>query len=297
MLQKGFFNVDPFNPNPYWDNTIVNLSGASKFEQNIVFVPGRYRIELAPGKSRQFVGTEPEKTQTYVSNMDYIENITEPFIVRAYCGSNATNKSVGTNPYVGEFKVNGVNGPSHAAPIDVNHIFGAGGGNGNNYGVYLGNARVSGGANCLGNGAVEPNEIFGTSYYGAGSCLHLLPVGGVFGTDYIRAYHAAPLSGAPGSAYGGAAGVKYFTSQGGGSSWGTRGGNSPYGSGGPTGDTSSLMPDPTPGTGIGAGGKIISGVVVGAGAYFNGTIWIDAPGNTTNTGSSYIRVTYLGPLR
>jgi hypothetical protein len=36
--------------------------------------------------------------------------------------------------------------------------------------------------------------------------------------------------------------------------------------------------------------------VLGAGAYFNGSTWVDVPGKKTNTGSSYIRVTYLGPL-
>ncbi|MEE1030032.1 MAG: hypothetical protein UIC65_03340, partial [Alphaproteobacteria bacterium] len=49
MLQKEFFQVQPFNPNPYWNPVIVNLSGASKFEANTVFVPGRYKIEVAPG--------------------------------------------------------------------------------------------------------------------------------------------------------------------------------------------------------------------------------------------------------
>lgn len=29
MLQKEFFKLKPFNPEPYWDNVIVDLSGAT----------------------------------------------------------------------------------------------------------------------------------------------------------------------------------------------------------------------------------------------------------------------------
>lgn len=305
MLGKEFFMTKPFNPGPYYDNVIVNLSGAQKFEEDTVFFPGRYRIELAPGKSYNLFNIFDD-TKSFVSNMNHVENITQHFIIRAYCGSNGSNGSVGINQYMGIFKVNGVNSPSHNAPIDVTHIFGAGGGNGNSQlasPLNL-NQYVSGGPNCLGDGPIQGNDIFGNGYGGAGSCLHLIPVGGVFGTDYIRAYHASPVSGAPGSAYGGAAGVCYYTQQGGGFSWGTRGGNSPYGNGGTTDNLEVTGITCTEGTGIGAGGKTaninVNGTnikaILGAGAYFNGTTWIDEPGNTTNTGSSYIRVTYLGPL-
>ena len=296
MLQKEFFQVQPFNPNPYWDNTIINLSGSQKFEENTVFVPGRYRIQIAPGKSATNLWFNPvlPTNLTLVSNMDYIETINEPFIVRAYCGSNATSNSIGTNPYEGVFKVNGVQQWVYGqVGVDVNHIFGAGGGN-----SYLtngfGDSTFLGGPNSLGNGCVCYDGLYGKNLYGgAGSCLHLLPVGGTFGTNYIRAYHTTPQGGNPGSALGGGAGGD--TTGGGGGSYWFRGGNSPYGTGGQPGNA---------GTGIGAGGQKVPLIVgqttvmvsVGAGAYFNGTTWIDAPGNTTNTGSSYIRVTYLGPL-
>lgn len=305
MLQKEFFNVQPFNPNPYWSNTLVNLSGASKFDQNTVFKPGRYKIELAPGKS-VLNETGTIGNGLFISNMEYIENITQPFIIRAYCGSDATNTSIGTNLYSGPFKVNGITSTVNQNGIDVNHIFGAGGGNvyQNHDGAYWGKWYNRGGGNCLGNGNIITNTFTNTtSYGGAGSCLHLIPVGGTFGTNYIRAYHAACNLGIPGSAYGGAAGGGYTGS----TDWATRGGNSPYGNGGPA-----QLYTPTlfngywcsTGSGVGAGGKkinvSISGytyqVVVGAGAYFNGTTWIDAPGSSSSTKSSYIRVTYLGPL-
>lgn len=314
MLQKDFFQVQPFNPNPYWDNTIVNLSGAQKFEQNTVFKPGRYKIELAPGKGAYNDSTLiPEAIAasgglTLVPNMTYTENITQPFIIRAYCGSNATKTSIGTNLYSGSFKVNGITSNTTQHGIDVNHIFGAGGGNAyiNASGAYWGKWYNRGGGNCLGNGNIITDTFTNTtSYGGAGSCLHLIPVGGTFGTDYIRAYHACCNVGIPGSAYGGAAGGKYVNSSAG--DWGYRGGNSPYGNGGTAQQYTPVIFDGyecSAGSGVGAGGKTInytnSGytyqVVVGAGAYFNGTTWIDKPGNLSSTNSSYIRVTYLGPL-
>lgn len=307
MLQKGFFNVDPFNPNPYWDNTIVNLSGASKFEQDTIFKPGRYRIEVAPGKSIYNGGIQyTVPGSTLVSNMTYIENINEPFFVRAYCGSDATTSAIGTNPYSGAFKVNGITSTVNQNGIDVNHIFGAGGGNYyiNLSGGYGGKWYNRGGGNCLGNGNIVTDTFTNTSSYGgAGSCLHLIPVGGTFGTDYIRAYHAASNLGIPGSVYGGAAGGVYNNTSVG--DWATRGGNSPYGNGGSAQHRNAEWQYMcTPGSGVGAGGKtvayVINGttaqIVVGAGAYFNGTTWIDAPGGLSSTKSSYIKVTYLGPL-
>ena len=288
MLQKEFFQVQPYNPNPYWEGTVVlNLSGASKHEGAQIFYPGRYRIEVAPGG---FVNSGNPNT-VYGGSQTYFnieEEITVPFKAWAYCGGNASNGSVGTNPYSGTYKVDGKTSDTQAAGTDVNHIFGAGGGN-----YYTSsssshtNARAGG--NCLGNGSITYYSFNSRYiYYGAGSCLHLVPVNGNWVTDYIRAYHAAPTAGVPGSAYGGGA-AGYIGSSG--SSWGYRGGNSPYGTGATTSYTS--------GNGIGSG-KVIteSGTryMVGAGARFNGTQWIDVPGNITNTVTSLIKITYLGPL-
>lgn len=296
MLQKGFFNVEPFNPNPYWENTVlVNLSGAQKFEENTVFLPGRYRIELAPGKNYDFIDTN----KSFVTNISREETITQKFIVRAYCGSNGENGTAGTNSYSGAFKVNGINpgNVTQVPGIDVNHIFGAGGGNGW-FGMAWGSHKYyGGGPNCLGNGYYYTDGALNTTaWYGAGSCLHILPVGGTFGTNYIRAYHAAPVSVSPGSAFGGA-GTGPGPGTGFADSWFTRGGNSPYGNG--------ATSENSQGTGIGSGGGRVYGTIsgitkdwtVGAGAYFNGSNWVDAPGNLTNTGSSYIKITYLGPLQ
>lgn len=296
MLLNGFFMTDPYNPNPYWNPVIVNLSGASKFEANTVFVPGRYKIEVAPGATSL---ENPFGMGVGIVNMVYEETITQPFIVRAYCGGNPTSSAVGTNPYSGAFKVNGRTAGTQANGIDVNHIFGAGGGNEHTSSAYLYNSYCGGGGNCLGNGSTDTGTGTASNvYYGAGSCLHLLPVGGVFGTDYIRAYHAAPAAGVMGGAYGGGQGGE-VTGIGG--DWAYRGGNSPYGNGG---SASSNLSNRA-GKGIGGGGKLktitYSGqtftFAIPGGAYFNGTTWVDHPGWTTsNPFRSRIRITYLGPL-
>lgn len=310
MLQKEFFQVQPFNPNPYWNPVIVNLSGAQKFEENTVFVPGRYKIEVAPGRGTSYLNNSnggvffPDEL---IVNMTYIEDITQSFIIRAYCGSDGTKTAIGTNPYSGSFKVNGQTASVSQAGIDVNHIFGAGGGNMLHRDLYLFNTYGVGGGNCLGNGTIEP--FFSNSFSdpnaiyhgGAGSCLHLLPIGGTFGTDYIRAYHAAPKASLPGGAYGGGAGANMAPTLSG-DFW-FRGGNSPYGNGG----VPASSDNPIPGTGVGAGGQLrpyvdpltqetVLGTTSG-GAYFNGTTWIDRPGEFDNNSfSSRIRITYLGPL-
>lgn len=290
MLQKEFFNTSSFNPSPYWDPVIVNLSGAQKFEENTVFVPGRYRIEVAPGGYFSSAGTSVQTR--FASYLNYEESITVPFMVRAYCGSNASVSSIGTNPYSGVFKVNGLTTDTQTNGVDVNHIFGAGGGNARTSGTY--GVQYRGGGNCLGNGSKDHNTFGGADiYFGAGSCLHLLPVNGVFGTDYIRAYHAAPYAGICGGAHGGGAAGPY----GDGVSWTYRGGNSPYGNGGAS--------NRAKGDGAGGGGtpkqyinqygNVVTMYVAG-GAYFNGTNWIDVSGDPLNTTTSLIRITYLGPL-
>lgn len=286
MLLKGFFNTDPFNPNPYWDNTVlVNLSGAQKFDDNTIFPIGKYRVEIAPGGWCNSSGVLSGSNSTYI-NIE--ETIPTPFIVRAYCGGNATTSSVGTNLYSGDFKVNGITSDTQSHGVDVNHIFGAGGGN-----YYTTSSSPltqpvhgRGGGNCLGDGSISTIGT-ATLYFGAGSCLHFLPVGGVFGTDYIRAYHVAPYAQACGSAYGGGAAGYVGSSDG---RWGYRGGNSPYG----TGATTSY----TAGTGIGAGGTHVpvnpGMAYVAGGARFDGTQWIDVPGDPNNTKTSLIKITWLG---
>lgn len=294
-----FFNTESFNPAPFWENTVLlDLNGAAKFEDDTVFPAGRYRIQIAPGEAYMsddvFEGLF--KTE-YINYMDFEEEIKEPFIIRAYCGSDGTSSSYGTNPYDGSFKVNGVGQNVKQNGIDVNHIFGAGGGNGYILG-YNADTYLPGGGNCLGNGAHCVNtagSLRRVNNYGAGSCLHLMPVGGVFGTDYLRAYHISAYAPCPGGAYGGGASHKNVE---GGGDWYYRGGNSPYGIGGTT-----SSPE---GKGIGGGGKIqiidlgggyTSEIARSAGAYYNGKIWIDHPSGTqTGTGSSYIKIIYLGGL-
>ena len=292
MLMNGFFLTEPANPWPYSNNVIVNLSGAQKFEDGRIFAPGKYRIEIAPGgqcsSGSDTPGVPKGGGNSYIN---IVETIKEPFKVRAYCGGNATLGSVGINPYVGPFKVNGKTEDTQSPGIDVNHIFGAGGGNSFSRGTSPMSPLVHcrGGGNCLGNGSISTVGT-NTFYYGAGSCLHLMPEQGTFGTDYIRAYHVAPNALSCGSAYGGAAAAYHVGIDG--SNWGYRGGNSPYGNGG----TTSLEP----GQGIGAGGKhiTISGgtTELAAGARFDGTQWIDVPGDYYNTVTSLIRITYLEPL-
>ena len=293
MLQKEFFQVQPYNPNPYWSPVVVNLSGAQKFEENTIFIPGRYKIEVAPGGYYSSAGSEVQTgCGTY---FNYEESITVPFMIRAYCGGNASASSIGTNPYSGSFKVNGRTSDTKSSGIDVNHIFGAGGGN-SLYATSNVTTHYRAGGNCLGDGSIDLRSASGSNtniYYGAGSCLHILPIGGTFGTDFIRAYHAAPYAGICGGAYGGGAAGPYGTNV----SWSYRGGNSPYGSGGSS--------NRQKGSGVGGGGTrvqyigpggITSTLYVAGGAYFDGTNWIDVPGNRLNTVSSIIRVTYLGPL-
>lgn len=328
MLQKEFFQVQPFNPNPYWDPVIVNLSGAQKFEEDTVFMPGKYRIELAPGTQ----AIKPEEVPYnagalgYIVNMDYLEEIAQPFIIRAYCGGsgNYASKIPGTNPYIGPYKVNAIdartiNRDNYPTGIDVNHIFGAGGGNHRYYNSTSGTGAgtsYGGGANCLGDGSWFRYSDYGsgdTNYVGgAGSCLHLLPIGGTFGVDYIRAYQAAAhQTDFKGSAYGGGQGHRDDSTSTG--SFYSRGGNSSYGNG--SSDYYQNGQFYYTDTGIGGGNKIGPGdsfypydMPRSAGAYFNGTMWIDSPGNvklytrTSNTTAiktgkdSYIKITYLGPL-
>lgn len=301
MLGKVFFDSESFNPSPFWENTVLlDLTGASKYEADKIYPAGRYRIQVAPGKSwyDSGDGTGLLDITNDAGYMDFEERITQPFVVKAYCGSDATASGYGTNPYEGQYKVNGIAPGVKQNGIDVNHIFGAGGGNVFDP-SYMSDKYYGGGGNCLGNGnTCQRTYTSGKKsvwHHGAGSCLHLLPVGGVFGVNYLRAYHLAAFSNVPGGAYGGGASRAYL---GVGTEWVTRGGNSPYGSGG--------TPESPEGKGVGGGGKIkvvsYEGIewkiICSAGAYFNGNNWVDHPSGTqpSNGLSSFIRITYLGGL-
>lgn len=285
MLQKEFFQVQPFNPNPYWDPVLVSLSGAQKFEEDTVFSPGRYKIEVKAGKGDEDTTSEFVRGHGGLITENIAVNRT--FIVRAYCGSaGKTTVSGGLNPYVGPFKVNGyrVNG----VPPTVNHIFGNAGSVGGGIGY---NCPSSG--NSLGNGAIIDTYGF-TS--GAGSCLHLIPVGGTFGADYLFAFHTTGGvsdfldPGGTGGAYGGGASGSSFSIAGGSVVTTSNGGSTPYGQGG-AGVNNRAGNN---GTGIGHGNRN----TVGAAAWFNGTSWQDSTADplSATTADGYIRITYLGPL-
>lgn len=282
-LQNGFFMVKPFNPNPYPNPVIVNLSGAQKFEEDTVFNPGKYKIEVKAGSGSEYTTGEFAFGFGGLITENIVVNRT--FIVRAYCGSAGKLYNFGgANPYVGPFKVNGysVNG----VPPTVNHIFGNAGSVGGGVGY---NCPSSG--NSLGNGAILENVSSG-----AGSCLHILPVGGVFGTDYLFAFHttggiAFTLDiGGTGGAYGGGASGTSFSTFGEDVSTTSNGGSTPYGQGG-AGVKNRIGNN---GTGIGHGNN--NGI--GAAAWFNGTSWQDSTANpgAVTIPDGYIRITYLGPL-
>lgn len=301
MLQKEFFGVESFNPRPYFDNTILNLSGAAKFEADTVFKPGRYSVDVQAGATYrngyEWVGIPARIMQQIIVN--------SPFIIRAYCGSKATESSGGINPYSGTFKVNAWSSKSDVP--SVSHIFGNSGSPccipDNNY-IY---AATSG--NCLGNGTLS---VQGTLYQaaGAGSCLHFMPLGGVFGTNYIFAFHvtasaakgalSAGDSAGVGSAYGGAgSGSSYYAGSSGlviGKSYSFNAGSTPYGNGGAGVYAANYYSVGNSGTGIGYGyGGGIS--ANGSGAWFNGTNWQDSRSVASSKDQDgHIIVTYLGPI-
>ena len=284
-LQNGFFMVKPFNPNPYINPVIVNLSGAQKFEEDTVFMPGRYKVEVKAGNGHEYTPGEGVLNFGGLITENIIVNRT--FIVRAYCGSSGKLQNFGgTNPYVGPFKVNGysVNG----VPPTVNHIFGNAGSVG---GSTMYDSPSSG--NSLGDGAII-SKYGWTS--GAGSCLHIMPVGGVFGTDYLFAFHTTggisdPLSpGGTGGAYGGGASGSSISIAGETVVTTSNGGSTPYGQGG----AGVKNRRGNNGTGIGHGNN--NGT--GAAAWFNGTSWQDSStdASTVSVADGYIRITYLGPV-
>lgn len=289
MLQKVFFNVDSFNPEPYWTNPIVNLSGNQKFDDPTVFIPGVYSVDVQAGAG---------SSGGYAGRIQKEIEVTSPFIVRAYCGSKGSSSVEGRNPYSGTFKVNAIGPQDENGVPAVTHIFGNRGSCSKGYfGKLIVMADYCSG-NCLGNGIRHSG-----SSLGAGSCLHLLPVGGVFGTDYLFAFHCTTNrygysgggGGGGGSAYGGAgSGGVYVNDY---SLTSYAGGSTPYGSGG-AGVTSSA-PGLHPGNngsgpGYGYGGGVSPN---GCGAWFNGTTWVDSRDVGGNGEDGHIIIKYIGPLQ
>lgn len=300
MLQKEFFQVQPFNPNPYWNPVIVNLSGAQKFEQNTVFVPGRYKVVIqAGGTSRG--GTSEYPVYSVAGKIQKIINVQQPFIIRAYCGSRFNGATPGANPYTGTFKVN----PRTGDAPSVTHVFGTCGASDKwFYGVSEG---FLGSGNCLGDGW-SVNKFSTWFGCGAGSCLHLLPINGIFGTDFLFAFHTTAgtdgtlfYNGGGGSALGGSAsgGVSSTGSQGSDAQNGFIGGSTPYGSGGPRANsgTGALSYNVGyDGEGIGHGYAPNNGFFRGAAAFFNGTSWEQVNEWANEEEDGVIKIEYLGPL-
>lgn len=311
MLQKEFFQVQPFNPYPYWEGTVlVNLSGSQSFVENTVFQKGIYSVEVVAGSS--FCGTaiDTPLSNSYSKGVGgkVVTEVTiyEPFIIRAYCGSKGNYGIGGTNPYTGTFKKSATY--QEQTPVSVGHIFGNVGGSAKN----TNSVKFPGGGNCLGNGA-GISDVNNTKYgIGAGSCLHFLPVNGRFGLDFLFAAHCcaaaigswqSPFCAAGcGSAYGGSGAGYAATSSGGshGTVW--NGGDTSFGSGGVA--VVSTIPanfSPASGTGVGAGLAQANSVmptwpIKGAAAYYNGNEWVNSSlyGNLEEDGR--IIVKYIGRI-
>ena len=290
--------------------TILNLSGAQKFDDNTVFNGGVYSIDVVAGSTFVGTATDVPMTSSYgkgVGGKVSVQvTIPQPFIIRAYCGSKGNYGVGGTNLYSGAFKENAVY--QESIPVAVNHIFGNVGGSAKD----TNSVQYAGSGNCLGNG-VGINTVNNVKHgIGAGSCVHFLPVGGAFGTDYLFAAHctagATGQSSAPfvvsgcGSAYGGSGAGYGAISSGGshGTAW--AGGRTPYGDGG-VAVISSVPANfaPASGIGIGAGLAQASSVmpnwpIRGAAAYFNGEEWLTSNlyGNFEQDG--HIIVTLVRPL-
>lgn len=304
MLLNSFF----FTSNAKLQNgdVIVNLSGASTYEADTVYPAGKYEIEVQSGGNSEW-NTD---TQQYISTIDkpgkisQIIQVNQSFIIRGYCGSKGTKDSGGINLYSGPYKVS----PYQGDISNVTHIFG----NCGSCSRGVNNTKEGyGSGNSLGNGVVYSlyNLIISC---GAGSCLHILPKNGIFGTDYLFAFHttAAPvtipfLQCGGGSAYGGSAsgGASSTGSQGSQSQNGFIGGNTPYGTGGTraySGTGLLAYGYGSDGTGIGHGyvgdfgdhGSIIG---KGATAWYNGTEWLQSDSWANPGEEGKIKVTYLGP--
>lgn len=269
---------------PAVGENIVNLNGAAKHDNDTKFIPGRYEVDIAAG-GMYALWSNGYNASSAGGKITQTITVTEPFIVRAYSGSRGTcdlnNATIGTNPYSGPFKINGMS--VNGTPSTVTHVFG----NAGSVAMCSSGVWCVSSGNSLGNGAM----ITGISS-GAGSCLHLVPIGGTFGTNYLFAFHTT--SGVPnsfmggiGSAYGGASSGSSVSFFGESTLSTSAGGSTPYGNGG-AGVYNSVGAS---GTGIGCG-KINNGH--GVAAWFNGSTWQNSDLIGTNGADGYIRITYLG---
>ena len=305
MLQKGFFITKSFN---WAGRTLVNLSGSQQFVENTVFPKGVYSIDVVAGSTFYGISAdEPMQSDNGkgVGGRVYTEvTIREPFIIRAYCGSKGGYGVGGTNPYAGPFKVNA--SYYEGTPAAVSHIFGNVGGS-SKYISSNPTTLYPGSGNCLGDGVGVTTPNVSKYGIGAGSCVHFIPVGGTFGTNYLFAAHCGAAAtgwhGTPfrlagnGSVYGGAAGSIGRTVEGAYNVVGWNGGSTPYGTGG----TASIVPGlivygASDGTGVGAG-KMVSGwPTKGAAAYFQDGVWKNSTlfGNQEEDG--YIIVSFVRPI-
>ena len=287
MLEKSFFLCQPKNPYPYKPGTLlVNLSGASLFEKDTIFAPGEYSVEVEAGG---FATGRVAKTI----------KIYEPFIIRAYCGSDGdyVNKKPGRNPYQGEFKVNPFTGSGQ--PPYVNHIFGNAGGRSTFYDALFDTYYLCGGGNCLADGIlVEGGWVY--TVYGAGSCLHILPVGGVFGKDYLFAAHTC--SNGNGSAHGGAgSGWASDSTKAGKRLTGSAGGSTPYGQGGAAVTSPGSRDDKNfiygnNGSGVGAGSGGGRSDAKSSSAYFYNGEWRDSDSGSGVNNEGIIKIKFVGAL-
>lgn len=310
MLKNEFFNIQSDNNGVY---PIVNLIGNQKYEQNRVFLPGTYRVDVLAGSTFIGIATDTPMTGNLGHGVggrvstDVI--ITEPFIIRAYCGSKGDYGVGGQNPYSGSFKVNAEY--IAGTPSSVNHIFGNVGGSAaiDNQGVYY-----PGSGNCLGDGVginAQSNIKHGI---GAGSCLHFLPINGIFGTDYLFAAHCGAAAtgwyGSPrcvagcGSVYSGAAGGVALSASGYTLS-AFNGGNTNFGSAGigqvlPQSGGNTLLSD---GTGVGSGkcwvaqnSAFITWPRRGSAAMFINGSWQDTGLYGEKNEDGHIIVTHLSAL-
>ena len=287
MLGKGFFEVEPFNPDPYWDNTVINLVGAQKFDEDTVFPRGQYSVDVQAGGYYSGPATQYQAEISRAGGR-IVKNIivNEPFIIRAYCGSRTYTPAslLGVNPYSGIFKVNGF--ISAGVPPYVTHVFG----NAGSASVGpTGSPSWASSGNCLGDGVYGSTGDVRTAS-AAGTCLHFLPINGIFGTNYLFAFHTTGGAYAgSGSAYGGAAsgaGAKFSGT----SRTSADGGSTPYGQGG-AGKSDSYPGNN--GSGVGAG----HGDGTGAAAWFDGIEWRDSNRKGVATEDGHIIIKYLGTLR
>lgn len=284
------------------EGAIVTLYGSTKYDKDTIWPAGRYSVDVQAGTHN-----DTQLTQIPSRKIVTTVDVQQPFCIRAYCGSKGTNSGGGTNPYSGEFKANAV--ASVVSIPTVSHIFGNAGSSSSSPTGYI----MPSGANCLGNGVLGYSNSVST---GAGSCLHFIPVGGTFGTDYLYAFHVASsgyvglieAGSGGGSAYGGAASGGANSSAGTGAT-SAAGGSTPYGNGGAgvharAGVYSTYGNN---GAGIGAGFRHIIYSLnpasydppYGGAAYFDGTSWVNANSNGLFGGAQedgHIIVKYLGPI-